>query len=406
MIVCGIDPCRSSFAVSFVKGMDELAYKEYDNSPSGFKEFIKDIEDLQEETAASIEGHGDFAKQLALHLQHASIKVYEINPKMSRALKGGFSIHKTDHIDAYVCAIAYQIRDLEPLNLDEELEGLKNLCRSYYKIRQTVAALKNRLHSELNQCYGKVYKQIFSEFGPLSLSFYSEFSSLKELQDSTGDDIFNKVFKESNCCRYKGKYGRKKAKEIKALADSIDVSKIDRYMEISKGVVKEYAELLILLEKSKQRLMNMIREFVNDRYGDYKEYFKGLKGMTPLMFGCLISEGLLTREFKTDNHLASYAGQAPKQVQSADKNSFKSHKNYNKYLACTIHSIALDNVGKDGIYHEEYKRRMERYSKKLRALKTIKRKFVRVLFYGLMNYRAHLLEQNLTHNKSKNGVLV
>ena len=405
MIICGIDPCRSSFAVSFVKGMDELAYKEYDNTPSGFNEFIKDIEDLKEETAASIEGHGDFAKQLALHLQHASIKVYEINPKMSRALKEGFSVHKTDHIDAYVCAVAYQIRDLEPLNLDEELEGLKNLCRSYYKIRQTVASLKNRLHSELNQCYGKVYKQIFSELGPLSLSFYREFSSLTELQESTVENIF-KVFESSDSCRYKGKYGRKRAEEIKALADSIDVSKIDRYMDISKGVVKEYAELLISLEESKKRLMDMIRKFVESRYGDYQEYFKGLKGMTPLRFGCLISEGLLTREFKTDNHLASYAGQAPKQVQSANKNNFKSHKNYNKYLSCTIHYIVLNNVGKDGIYHEEYKRRMQKYSRKLRALKTIKRKFTRVLFYRLMDYRAHLLEQKLTHSKSKNGVLV
>ena len=390
MKVCGIDPSRSSLAVSFVEGMNEFDYKEYKNSPQGFSQFINDLNQLNPKPSVCIEGYGDFAKQLTLYLKHHLYKVYEVNPKMSRHLKDSITAHKTDHIDAYTCAISYFIRDMKELNVDGKMEGLKNLCRLYRKLSKETTSMKNQFHAALNQGFGSMYKEILPYMNNMAIVFYSHYGSIKEIQDSSVNEI-HKVLGESGSCRYKGKHGLKRAKEIKELVKDIDVETIRAFTDIQSVVINGYAQALKVMLIQKEKIQKQIEKYVKRMFPDYKDYFGDIKGLTPLFFALLVSEGALTRNFENEEHFASYCGQAPRQFQSASMNKFLTNRNYNRYLASTIHFVACTNVQKQGMYHEDYQEAKKRFSKKLRALKRIKRKLVRVLFYKLMDYRLHLL---------------
>jgi len=70
---------------------------------------------------------------------------------------------------------------------------------------------------------------------------------------------------------------------------------------------------------------------------------------------------------------------------------FISSPNYNRYMANTIHFMACQNVLKNGMFYEDYIEAKKHYSRKLRALKKIKRHLCRILFYKLMTYRLHLI---------------
>ncbi|MGE3063921.1 MAG: transposase [bacterium] len=133
-----------------------------------------------------------------------------------------------------------------------------------------------------------------------------------------------------------------------------------------------------------------------------RDYFNDLKGLTPLNMAVLISEGGLTRTFKDEGHFASYCGQAPRQYQSASMNKFISSPNYNRYMAKTMHFLACQNVLKSGSFHDDYIEAKKHYSRKLRALKKIKRHICRMLFYKLMTYRLHLISvKNIKTIKGK-----
>jgi len=400
MKVCGIDPSRQSFAVSIVDDFEEFSYKEYENSYKGFTMFIRDLKLLEIKPPICIEGYGDFAKQLSLYLQHHSYKIYEVNPRMLNSLKNSMTVHKSDHIDAYTCAISYFIRKGESLNINGEMEGLKNLSRLYRKISSNITSIKNQFHSSLNQGFGSIYKEIFSNINNMSLIFYSHYGSIKEIQDSTEEEIFE-VLGKSNSYRYKGKHGRMLSKRIKDVVETIDTDIIETFADIQSTVIKGYAETLITLLQQKEKIHKQIESYVNKMFPNYKEYFTEIKGLTPLFFGLLVSEGIITRTFKDEGHFASYCGQAPRQVQSANLNKFKSHKNYNRNLAATIHFIACQNVLKHGIYYEDYINAKQYYNRKLRALKKIKRKLTRTLYYKFMLYKIYLINNDIVNLKQE-----
>ena len=390
MMVCGVDPSRSGFAVSFVEGLEEINYREYRNTMVGYETFMEDLNECEEIPKVCIEGYGDFARQLVLYLKSKGVSVYEVNPRMSRQLKDSISIHKTDHIDAYTCAVSYMIRRQEELEVDGALEGLKNLTRLYSKISRATVSFKNQMKSALNQGLGWIYKDVFEELNILSLTFYSQYGSIREIKESSEEDL-HKTMCMAGSCRYKGLHGQKKAAKIKELVKDIDTSITSSFTEIQSSVIKGYALTLITMIEQKEKIKKQIEEYINKEYPDYKEYLEEMRGVTALNMAVIISEGGLTRTFKDEGHFASYCGQAPRQYQSTSMKKFISSPNYNRYMANTIHFMACQNVLKNGMFYEDYIEAKKHYSRKLRALKKIKRHLCRILFYKLMTYRLHLI---------------
>lgn len=390
MITCGVDPSRGSFSVSFVENMIEFDYREYENSPRGFERFMKSIKPLKSTPKVCIEGYGDFAKQLAIYLKTKKVSVYEINPRMSTRLKESMTEHKTDHIDAFSCSLfPYFRNDLKELTLDMRIEGLKNLCRLYIKVRKQVTQLKNQLHAALNQSFGPVYKNFFRKLNNTSINFYIQYGSYEEIEKASVEDI-HKTLKEGGSCMYKGKYGYKRARDIKEIVEELNYHNLIEFARIQSEVIKAYAKMLLSVEEQKKKIKESIVKYVREYFPDYRKYFADIKGMSELQFAQLISEVRDINNFRNDAHLASYCGQSPRTYQSASTNKTKTKRNYNRYLAHLIHMITCENIKKGGRFYEEYLRMQVKYSKKLRAMKNIKRKIVRLIYYKLKDYMSYL----------------
>ena len=400
MKTCGVDPSRSMFAVSFTEELKEFDYRTYRNSPEGFSSFLKDLSVLNPSPSVCIEGYGDFAKQLALRLKHQHYRVYEVNPQVSRSLRESITVHKSDHMDSYTCALSYGLRELPELALNGEDEGFKNLVRLYGKLSHVSTAMKNQFHAALHQGYGCIYKEMLGVINHTSLVFYSIYGSIKELQESTAEEI-HEVLKMGGSCRYKGDWGKAKAERIKALADRQDISGLTSFMSIQSEVIKGYTKAILAILEQKSLLEEQITLYVREHHPDYPDYFKDIKGMTELRFGLIVGEGVLWRQFRNEGSFASYSGQAPKQSESAGKTMFKKNRKYNRHLADSIHFLACQNVARNGVYVDEYTEAKKRYSVKLRALKKIKRKLARLLYYRFMLYKHDHMNNNIMTSRKE-----
>lgn len=399
MISCGVDPSRDQFAVSFISKLKEFKYEVYENSLRGFVEFKKELNKLDEKPLICIEGYGDFAKNLTLYLKEHLYKVYEINPKKSSRLRESMSIHKTDHIDSFTCGLFPFIRDdLEELFTDAKMEGLKNLTRQYRKISRGTTSMKNQMHASLNQAFGPIYKEFFGVLNETSLTFFSNFGSFKEIDDSSPEDIHRGMITEK-CCKFKGEYGFQKAVKIKAIVSKLNYIDLDDFTVLQSEVVKEYASILYKMIVHKKNLKKKIDGLVEKLFPEYNKFFSDIKGMTDLQFGCLISEIKDISRFSSDAKLACYSGQGMAVSQSGKGKRDVKNRNYNRNIAHTIHLLALNNVRTNGKFHELYKQRKQVYSKKLRALKSIKRKVVRIVFHRLVAYKKYLQKNYIEKEK-------
>lgn len=405
MISCGVDPSRDRFAVSFISGLKEFKYEVYENSFRGFVEFKKELNKLDEKPLMCIEGYGDFAKNLTLYLKEHLYKVYEINPKKSSRLRESMSIHKTDHIDSFTCGLFPFIRDdMEELFIDAKMEGLKNLTRQYRKMSKITTAMKNQMHASLNQAFGPIYKEFFKDLNETSLTFFSNFGSFKEIEERSPEELHRGMITKK-CCKYKGKYGREKAVKIKSIVSKLNYIELDDYAAIQSEVVKEYAGILYRMILNKKGLNCKIKKLVKKLFPEYKKYFSDIKGMTYLQFGCLIAEIKEITRFSSDAKLACYAGQGMAVSQSGKGRKDVKNRNYNRKLAHTIHLLALNNVKKHGRFYDLYQQRKQVYNKKLRALKSIKRKVVRIVFHRLVAYKKYL-QENYTKNEKQEKIMV
>ena len=390
MITIGIDPSRKSFSASFTENMIEFDYQEHENSPEGFEKVLRSIQSLKSVPVVCIEGYGDFAKQLAIYLKYHNLRIYEINPKKLNRLKESITEHKSDHIDAYTCSLfPYFNKDLQDLNVDMRIEGLKNLCRFYTKSSRSLTKLKNQFHAALNQNFGQAYKKFFKRLNKTSLNFFTSYGSFEEIRAASIEDI-HKCIKRGGSCMYKGNHGRKVSEQIKELVNNMGFYPLIEFGRIQSEVIKSYAKVLVSVEENLESIKKNIVRYVDLYFPYFEEFFTDLKGVSHLQFARLITEIRNIKIFKTEAKLAAYSGQAPRRFQSGDNDKDLKKNSYNRYLAHIIHMIACSNVRKGDRFHSTYCQMKKKYNKDLRALKNIKRKIVRLLYYKIKKYVSQL----------------
>jgi len=398
MITAGIDSGRRIISVSYVEDGEEIAYKEYENSFTGYRDLEEDMRDTGVEVVC-IEGHGDSSRQAAVYLYEKGYKIYEINPLMLLKLKESMTEKKTDHIDAYVCGIFPFIRkDMKPLVLSIRVQDLKRLVRLYEKISKQVVRYKNQLHGELHQVFGCKYREVFPRINRTSLAFFSTFSTPEDVKEADIEEI-HEVLKAGGSCMYRGKYGRDKAARIKEVLTKGYDEELKLSTDVGGTMIKTLCRILISLTKEKEEIKRKIERYVEELYPGYREHFRGIR-LSSLRFGQIMAEIQDIDRFPDDGHLASYAGQAPVQKQSGDRNMMKNKKKYyNRHLAHVIHLLACSNVQKGAKYHGYYPILKKKFKKPLRALKTIKRKLIRDLYSGLVNYSSNPHQTDTPSNR-------
>jgi len=381
MITCGIDPSRGDLAVSIVKDGKEIDYFKVLNERKGYQKMFNRLETLDTLPAVYIEGHGDFAKRFALQCMQNNIKLYEINPLKSKKLKETITWDKSDHIDAYVAALMpFNNSNLNPLTLDTKVEGLKKLSREYDKMGNTMTAYKNRFHSYLNQNYGFVYKKLFSAVNATSLNFFISFPNPDLVKKASIKEIQNTLIKSGAKC-YMGKNGIKKATEIKKIIAESNPNNFDVFTEMTSNLIVSMAKLLLEFIKQRNNLAKEIDKALKKYFPEYIGVFEGkLKSVATITLASLIAEIGNIKSFANDGKLAAFAGQAPRNLQSAKVRKKGKRKSYDRYLAKTVHMIALNNSKEGGLFHDYYEEKKKHFAKKLRALKSVKRLVCTIIF--------------------------
>jgi len=381
MITCGIDPSRGDLAVSVVKDRKEIAYFKVLNERKGYQKMFNRLETLDTLPAVYIEGHGDFAKRFALQCMQNNIKLYEINPLKSKKLKETITWDKSDHIDAYVAALMpFNNSNLNPLTLDTKVEGLKKFSREYDKMGNAMTVLKNRFHSYLNQNYGFVYKKIFSKVNATSLNFFISFPNPDLLKKANIEEIQNVLIKSGAKC-YMGENGIKKAMEIKKIIRESNPNNFDVFTEMTSNLIISMAKMLLEFIKQRSYLAKEMDKAIKKYFPEYIGVFEGkLKSVATITLACLIAEIGNINNFANDGKLAAFSGQAPRNLQSAKVRKKGKRKNYDRYLAKTIHMIALNNVKKGCKFYDYYEDKKKYFAKKLRALKSVKRQVCKIVF--------------------------
>lgn len=383
---CGIDPSRSNFAVSYVEDMREFDYQEYENSFSGFNEFLRNIKKFSPDLRICIEGYGDQAKMLSLFLKEHSFKVFEVSPYQNARIKEGITEDKTDHIDSFSCALFPFFRtDMKELSLDKNLEGLKNMTRAYGKLEKHVVQLKNQLHAALNQNYGILYKKFFPAISETSLNFFIEYPSLKSLSEAGVDEIYE-VLKKGRSNMYKGPHGRKKALKIKEFVSGQTCYEMEPFTSLQAKVIQSLAQALKGMLRAKAGIKKVISEYTKKMFPGIQNHCCELKGMTYFVLGKFLAETGGISNFESDDKLASYAGQAPRIFQSAGMKRTKKSRRHNRELSHLIHMITCMNIRKGFRFHDMYEENKGKYTSKLAAMKPIKRKIVRIVYYMLKSY--------------------
>lgn len=381
MITCGIDPSRGDLAVSIVKDREEIDYFKLLNEKKGYQKLFKRLNKLDTLSGIYIEGYADFAKRFALQCTKKGIVLYEINPLKSKKLKETITWDKSDHIDAYIAALLPFINsDLIPLSLTTKVEALKKLTREYDKMGNTITAFKNRLHSYLNQNFGPVYKKLFKQLTKTALNFFIVFSDPETIKKANINEI-QKALVKSGAKYYMGKNGIKKAKEIKKIITETDPDNFDIFTETTSTIIISIAKILLELIIQRNNLAKKIEKVMDRYFPEYKNAFQEkLKAIGTITIATLIAEIGDIENFANDGKLAAFAGQAPRNLQSANMKKRGKRKSYDRFLAKVIHMIALNNSKEKGPFYEYYQKKIKETSKRLRALKSVKRKVCKLVF--------------------------
>ena len=384
MITCGVDPSRGSLAISLVKDRKEIDYFEVKNDGQGHAQFLYRLKKHMPMPGVYIEGHGDFAKRFALFCDSNNVALYEINPLKARRLKESITVEKSDHIDARVAALMpFNNEDMHKMRISLRAEGLKKMAREYERISSDSASYKNRLHAHLNQNYGQLYKRFFKKFSNCALHFFIEYSDPGKLYSATVSEI-HEVLRRSGSRYYIGKNGLKKAKEIKNIISKECPESYKYYTEATSGIIGAAAGIIMQLELQKDRLNRDISKYTEKYYPGYMEKFKEkFSSIGVIQLAQLLGELGPVSKYKNDGHLAAYAGQVSKTMQSADQTKNVRRKGYNRSLARVVHGIALNNTMQNCCFHEYYKEKKKRFAKKLRALKSVKRVVCKIIFETL-----------------------
>ncbi len=270
--------------------------------------------------------------------------------------------------------------DIHKMRISLRSEGLKKLSREYERIANDSASYKNRLHAHLNQNYGQMYKKFFKKFSSCALHFFIEYSDPGKLASASIDET-HEVLKRSGSRYYIGRNGLKKAKEIKSIISKECPESYEYYTEATSGIISATAGIIMQLELQKGHLSKTMSEYTEKYYPGYLEKFKmKFSSFGVVQLAQLLGEIGPVSKYENDGHLASYAGQASRNMQSAEKTKRVRRKGYNRSLARVVHGVALNNTMKNCCFHEYYKEKKKKFAKKLRALKSVKRVVCKIIF--------------------------
>lgn len=372
----GVDVHKDNHAAVAVNGFGTaLLQQELGNAVNDFETLLSRVQILAaehqliplfglEDTA----GSGDF---LARFLATRGCEVRTINPVLVKRERQ-YETHpeKSDLADALgVARVLIQRIDSVPRYSITESTDLAKDLRAVVNDRTTLVGeqtrLKNQLHGLLHRSYGSPYRTLFrGVFSNKALVFWQEFPSAHALRQTRRRALVKPAWITAvaaaalpMCSPTVANQIRRKARRLLAIRDEL--------REVGK-------ELEALVGKTGQHLAT-------------------LPGCGTVLSAAVLAEVKDIERFAAPAAFATYAGCAPRKLESGKRKRHVKSRSGNRRLNAAIHHIALTQISNQGIPKATayFQKKVQEGKSKAHALTCLKRQISDIIWSMLKGRRAY-----------------
>ena len=349
-------------------------------SRESFNRFWEEVCEFKEaqglkEIVIGFESSGPYAEPLFHFLRKKPVKLVQINPMHSRRLKEltGNSPNKTDRKDPRVIADVISLGHALTVVI---AEGAAAHLRRLTHARER--AMKNR-SAVLNQVQDFVFT-IFPEFGGIIKHAATKTAKCLLKHYPTPESIVD-LGQESLCQLVRtvsrGKVSAQRSKRLyQAAKHSVGID------EGKESIVLEIRQLVSVIERVESFIEGLEKQMAY--YLDeipYSRSILSIKGIGVVTVAGLIGEVGDFRKFATISEITKLAGLDLYEVSSGKhKGRRRISKRGRSLMRKLLFFAAINAVKSNGIMHEPYQQMLARGMLKMKALISIARKLLRIIF--------------------------
>lgn len=386
MFYIGIDIAKNSHEVCFMDEegavLDGNAFN-IQNNASGFARLEQKLSHhhlTTENALVGMEATGHYWLVLYAWLVEKGFQVKVINPLVTDGYRHmQVRKAKTDRIDAANVAQVLRIGEYQETHiLDEDILGIRQLCR--YRLWQVSSCsdLKRKIISLLDQVFPE-YARLFSDvFGMTSRELLRAYATPEEMLSVSTRKLTGLLHKAS-----RGRFGREKAMEIQAVASqSIGLRLAQDSFTFQ---IRQLLEQLIFLENQIADLDREIQAYM-DRLDSP---VTSIPGVGPVYGAVILSEIGDIHRFPSGKQLVSYAGIDASVHESGEFQANQTHmsKRGSAYLRRALWGAAFIASHTDPVLSAYYQRLRARGKHHNVAVGAVARKLCYILYAVLSENR-------------------
>lgn len=378
----------------------------FNNDIKGYNSLINKVDEVNISLTPiyGLEDTKHLGYGLCEFLLSKNLRVKHINSNLTyNERKKNPIIYKNDEFDSSCIAkvLLDEFDTLQDVENNEIYWTLKQLVKLRDNIIKSNVNLKNKLHAGLLHHYpnyNRVFKEIESES---CLVFFYNYPSPNILEDVSVEEL-SLFFKENTKSRYYNRYAR----EIKSLVNETEIYKID-YQEQRNSIIK----LLIEQINNNKTRLNDLEKSICDIYDKTGKKLHTIPGFSKVYSACILSEIGNINRFSNSGKLARYAGIAPIENSSGNKDTHLSNdygnRNLNKliyYAVCLSLSCGKtkdeNKKANNPIFREYYEKKIREGKTKHQAIICIMRRLINIIYKVLKEDKDYvsptdLIEQSI-----------
>ena len=386
MYYIGIDIAKNRHQVCFLDEdgnvLDGNSFNILNNA-SGFarlEQMLSRYHLSSDNALVGMEATGHYWLVLYSWLLEKGFQVKVINPLVTDGYRH-MQVHKakTDRIDAEIVAKVLRLGEYqETAILDEDILGIRQLCRYRLWLVSSCSDLKRKIIALLDQVFPE-YNQLFSDIcGMSSKELLKAYATPEEMLSVSTRKLSNLLEKAS-----RGRFGKPKAIEIQALASqSVGIHLAQDAFAFQ---IRQMLEQLDFVEAQIESLDQEIQAYMDQ----LDSPVSSVPGVGPVYGAVILSEIGDIHRFPSGKQLVSYAGIDASVHESGEFQATQAHmsKRGSPYLRRAIWGAAFIASHSDPELTAYYQRLRARGKHHSVAVGAVARKLCYILYAVLSENR-------------------
>jgi transposase len=350
------------------------------NNREGFEKYWRRLQKFKEkhnleDVVVSFESTGSYGVPFIHFLKSKGVKMLQVNPKHTKRTKEvtDNSPNKTDKKDPRVIANLILFGSGLTVNVaNGKIQALRNYIYNREAILEDQTRLINRLESLLAVNFPE-YLEFFSNITcKTSLYILRHYPLPEDLLKFNPDELTEKLKKIS-----RGRVGINRTRELIEKADrSVGVCEDQTSFRETLAYFLDQLELIRYQRKQIELKIDQVLEEIPS-----SKILLTVKGLSRVSVAAILSEIIDFKNFDTIREVNKYTGFNLFEISSGKyQGRRRIAKRGRALLRKALFFATLNMVKKDGIFHEDYQRHIEKGMPRMKALIAISRKLLRMIF--------------------------